>query len=34
VKNMNSMRNVQKAIDFEIKRQNIIWDGGGRQLSP
>jgi aspartyl-tRNA(Asn)/glutamyl-tRNA(Gln) amidotransferase subunit B len=29
VKNMNSLRNVQKAIDFEIKRQIDIIDAGG-----
>lgn len=29
VKNMNSFRNVQKAIDFEIKRQIELIEGGG-----
>ncbi|MBL7932195.1 MAG: Asp-tRNA(Asn)/Glu-tRNA(Gln) amidotransferase subunit GatB [Bacteroidia bacterium] len=29
VKNMNSFRNVQRAIDFEIKRQIDIIEGGG-----
>ena len=29
VKNMNSFRNVQKAIDFEIKRQIEVIEGGG-----
>lgn len=30
VKNMNSFRNVQKAIDFEIKRQIELIEGGGK----
>ncbi|MDR0927878.1 MAG: Asp-tRNA(Asn)/Glu-tRNA(Gln) amidotransferase subunit GatB [Ignavibacteria bacterium] len=30
VKNMNSFRNVEKAIDFEIKRQIELIEGGGR----
>lgn len=29
IKNLNSFRNVQKAIDFEIKRQAEVLDGGG-----
>lgn len=29
VKNLNSFRNVQKAIDFEIARQYEIYEGGG-----
>ena len=29
IKNMNSIRNVKKAIDFEIKRQGKILDNGG-----
>lgn len=32
VKNMNSFRNVQKAIDFEIKRQYKVYEGGGEVL--
>ncbi len=30
VKNMNSFRNVQKAIDYEIKRQVELIEGGGK----
>lgn len=29
VKNMNSFKNVQKAIDYEVKRQAKLLDGGG-----
>ncbi len=29
IKNMNSFKNVQKAIDYEIRRQSKILDGGG-----
>lgn len=32
VKNMNSFRNVQKAIDFEIKRQFEVYESGGEVL--
>ncbi|WP_417602275.1 Asp-tRNA(Asn)/Glu-tRNA(Gln) amidotransferase subunit GatB [Owenweeksia hongkongensis] len=32
VKNMNSFRNVQKAIDFEIKRQYEVYESGGEVL--
>lgn len=32
VKNMNSFRNVQKAIDFEIERQAEVIDSGGEVL--
>jgi aspartyl-tRNA(Asn)/glutamyl-tRNA(Gln) amidotransferase subunit B len=30
VKNMNSFRNVQRALEFEIQRQAQVLDGGGR----
>ena len=29
LKNMNSFRNVQRAIEYEIKRQSYVLDGGG-----
>jgi len=32
VKNMNSFRNVQKAIDFEIDRQNTLVEDGGEVI--
>jgi aspartyl-tRNA(Asn)/glutamyl-tRNA(Gln) amidotransferase subunit B len=30
VKNLNSFRSVEKAIDFEIKRQSAVLEGGGK----
>jgi aspartyl-tRNA(Asn)/glutamyl-tRNA(Gln) amidotransferase subunit B len=30
IKNMNSFRNVERAIDYELKRQAEVLDGGGR----
>jgi len=30
LKNMNSFRNVQRAIEYEIKRQGYVLDGGGQ----
>ncbi len=30
LKNMNSFRNVQRALDYEIKRQGYLMDGGGQ----
>lgn len=33
IKNMNSIRNVQRAIDHEVERQAAILDGGGQIIS-
>jgi aspartyl-tRNA(Asn)/glutamyl-tRNA(Gln) amidotransferase subunit B len=32
LKNMNSFRNVQRALEYEIKRQQYILEGGGRVI--